>query len=509
MQSGFHLGRVPAVPLIEHQVDDVKWLLERMSVVGGGILGHDVGGGKTFGAIVAAHEAAAMRPAGHKVLVVCPLSVSRQWVTAWETLYPGVRAQSGHGNLLGAPFSPAARKAVIETGHWDVLIVNYDLLPAIAPMLAKVPWACVIADEAHRLKGYRGMRGRSGIQAKALFTFSDRAALRIGLTGTPILNGPEDAFGLYRVVNKSIFGDVRFQFDNKWFYNVSRDRRFSILVLRPDMRAQFTDIVNENMRRLTKRELPVKFPAETVARYVVAMPRAVRKVYDDLIDESIAYLESGATIERRHILGRKLALQMLASGAFSQEVLRHDGFGEDGEPVFESYRDVHVIDMSHKMRVVTEILDSLGDQPAVLWAHFRHEIDALRDLLEKRKPGGCVVIDGRVTGGERVDAVTRFQSGSAQWLVGQPQAAGEGLNLQIANNDIFLSRSYSLKDWVQSSGRTPRIGSKHDSVTHHVIITEQSEDVVIDEALTEKRNEASDITRDGWLLSLRQQRTAS
>ena len=437
-----------------------------------------------------------------------------QWKQAWGECYPHVRVQSVHGAALGKPFSPDARESIaLSADSWDVLLCNYDLLPRMGALLARLAprFAVCIGDEAHRLKGYRGQKARRGKQSKTLYAFVDQIPHRIALTGTPILNGPEDAFGIYRFVDPSIFGDLRWRFVADWFVDVSKSRQYEILRLRKERAEEFKDKIAQWTRRFTKEDLEamyagepdgLRFPKEVFKPYRVALPLEVRRAYEALKKDSIALLESGEVIERHHVLGRLLGLQMLASGAYAETENLYKGIADDGEPILEAIRNVTVLDMSHKFAVLDEVIDSIGPkEPLVVWAHFRHELAALAEHLAKRGVTGSV--HGGVVGAERLAVIEGFQRGTVQYLVCQPGAAGEGLNLQRAGHDVSFSRSYSLKDWLQSNGRIPRPGSAYSVSTHHVVLAEDTMDDTIYEALLGKDAEARSLTRDHLLQALR------
>ena len=108
------------VTLLPHQTKDVEWLLSRSS----GVLGHEVGGGKTFPAIIAARSYAGVNG---KILYLCPLTLAGQTRVALQRCFPGIRVASFHSPESGRPYSAAARSAIIASPHtWDVLIGNYD-----------------------------------------------------------------------------------------------------------------------------------------------------------------------------------------------------------------------------------------------------------------------------------------------------------------------------------------------------------------------------------------------
>ena len=137
--------------LYAHQRTGVAFLLSRRRA----ILADDMGLGKTRQAIIALREAAPDGP----YLVICPAGVKLVWAREIGAVEPDADVHVVDGKV-----APTA-------GHrWTV--VNYDLLDRHANALDRVPWAGIVADEAHYIKNrskraghvlrLTGTEGRSG-----------------------------------------------------------------------------------------------------------------------------------------------------------------------------------------------------------------------------------------------------------------------------------------------------------------------------------------------------------
>jgi len=103
------------ISLRPHQIDDVAWLTER----GGGILGHGVGAGKTFSAIVAHRK----RTSDGRLLVVAPLILLRQWESEIEKVWPGARVVLLHSDERGRERSHAGDR---WDGHHEFQRVRHQ-----------------------------------------------------------------------------------------------------------------------------------------------------------------------------------------------------------------------------------------------------------------------------------------------------------------------------------------------------------------------------------------------
>ncbi len=83
-------------------------------------------------------------------------------------------------------------------------------------------------------------------------------------------------------------------------------------------------------------------------------------------------------------------------------------------------------------------------------------------------------------------------------FIGQPGAAGAGLNLQIARYGIRFSRSYIPEDYEQTLGRNNRAMSPHESTTMFEVVTEDTKDEELGEYLVARKDLSSLITLD-WV----------
>lgn len=361
----------------------------------------------------------------------------------------------------------------------DILLTNYDYVPSLLKevkgggvegwLAGLVPsLAVLVADEAHKLKGFRGFRSNKGIRARIINRIAPMVPLRIGISGSPALN-PEssDVWGIYHFLDPVIFGPTRWQFTKEFFFDVSKDPKYEMLVMKPGMASELSRRIYMIARRITKKDCPKgEFPEPRRIRYDVELPPEVRRVYRDLEDTGIAVAE-GEQVTRLMLLSRLMALQQVASGFIK----------EDG-------RDV-LLDNSHKVEQMFEILEEIGNVPAVVWCHFRFDCEYVEKIL-KQDGYRSVLAYGGMSKRDLDANVDAFKSGRADILVGQPAAVGIGMDFQRAQHSIRYSRSYVPEDFEQSEGRTNRAFSPFDETVHHEIVCAQTRDVLIYESLIEK-----------------------
>jgi SNF2 family DNA or RNA helicase len=97
----------------------------------------------------------------------------------------------------------------------------------------------------------------------------------------------------------------------------------------------------------------------------------------------------------------------------------------------------------------------LDGQKIIIWSSF---VENVNEIARRYADYGAVVLHGEVSVQDRDRAVKRFRRDSdTRILVANPAAAREGLTLTEANVAIYIDRTFSLVDYLQSQDRIHRI----------------------------------------------------
>ena len=161
----------------------------------GAILADDMGLGKTVQAIamLASEREDFERDALGPTLVVCPMSVVKQWGAEIARFAPSLRVHLHHGTgrLTGAALTGAAHT------H-DVVVTSYDIATRDVDTLALVTWDRLLLDEAQDVKNPATKR------ARALRRLPARR--KLAMTGTPIENRLGELWAIMDIVNPGLLG---------------------------------------------------------------------------------------------------------------------------------------------------------------------------------------------------------------------------------------------------------------------------------------------------------------
>ena len=163
-----------------YQTTGVAWLLHLFRNELGGILADEMGLGKTLQALAFLSTLRNERGFSSVSLVVCPASLLENWKREANRFCPEFSTYIHHGSNRTEDGS--------TLGKHDLLITSYGTLVRDLEIFERMPFLCVIGDEAQHLKN------RKTHNAKAMSSLKSEG--RVLLTGTPIENSVSDLLSL-------------------------------------------------------------------------------------------------------------------------------------------------------------------------------------------------------------------------------------------------------------------------------------------------------------------------
>lgn len=158
--------------LYSFQARDVAEASRILATTGGVLLAAEMGAGKTVQALTLAQQHDAW-----PLLVVAPLSA----FTSWE------REVGLMGKRCYTAVEPTeVAWPTLQQRDYDVAVVSYDRLHSLAEAIEQMDWGMAVADEVQRV------RTPSSRRSRALRRLSSAFPLRVGLSGTPMVNRVDD-----------------------------------------------------------------------------------------------------------------------------------------------------------------------------------------------------------------------------------------------------------------------------------------------------------------------------
>ena len=424
------------------------------------------------------------------LLVVAPKGVHRNWVTDEVPRHlsddvedhVSIWYQSAKANQkryqAKLEDALACKGLLIVAINYDALITKAGKAFCDRIMQRKV---MVVLDESPRIKNPTAKR------TKAALKLGTRAVSRRILTGTPITNGPFDAYSQIDFLEPGFWASRHFgnylSFKNYFgIFNtqsLSDGRRFNMCV-----GYQNIDNLYEMLQSISDRKTKdtvLDLPPKVYNKIYVEMTKAQKAMYSQIRDHAIAFLDSGEMVTANLIIVEMLRLQQIINGFVvaeqTQEIVDLDG----GNP---------------RLDALVEVLNDNDPQQAIVWARFQHDIDLISDRLDEAGVTHATY-DGRTSDANRAEAIDRFRSGDARVFVANPAAAGEGLTLTEATVVVYYSNTFKLAERLQSEDRAHRIGQDK-TVLYIDLVCPETIDERIVTALRKKLEIANVITGDNF-----------
>ncbi len=438
---------IPRTQPFPHQV---KLTLNAVRARNHGMFG-DPGVGKTKAAI---DYIGMLHQAGHvrRVAVICPLTV----IPVWE--------EELHKH---APFDWASADDLDFThaDEGDVLIylTNYDKFSRRVrnpdyswryPHIETLEAFCadaIIFDESHRLKSAGSNRSqalwRSVKRQRARRTTNDSRPWVLLLTGTPNPKGYIDIFSQYRVMDDSIFGTARKQFEDCFCVYGSGRNKYRILSYKN--RDILEAKINENCTIIP--ESAADLPPRTFQNVPVTLPPEARRVYNELAEELIVELEDGEILTAKTAGTRRLRLSQIAGGFLPDK------------------SEIHGAKRKALRDLMQDLLDTGGTR-VVIYARFLAEVHAVCDDLEEL--GFDVLpLTGATPNRVRVEYRKLFQSNrrSPLAIVAQVAVGGLGITLTAACEMVWYSLPDAWDQYYQGVKRIHRVGQTRAVRIRHIV----------------------------------------
>jgi len=422
----------------------------------------EVGVGKTAPVIMTLWQAI-MAGKVLKPLVVCPNSITDNWVREiemWSDLHPVV--------LRGTKDKRKMALCIYELDKDAVYIINYEGVRTMTHELVRAGFDGIICDEAHHLKNSRAK------QTKAVLLLSSKCRWRKALTGTPILNNLEDLWAIYEFVDPNIIPHNFWGFRNTYLYNTNAARPW---VNWPDWQPKPGAL--EKIKALTnpvtiyhsKKEVLPFLPPVLFETRKITISGEQEKVYKELKKDFLTQLANGEILAVPHILSR-LGKLLQVTGGF---VYMPDN------------PNAYLFSNNAKLNELMDVLDELGDKQVIIWANFREEIDLIERAL-RAKGFSPLVLKREVPSEERLPIIAAFHEGISQYIIASPTLISEGVTI-LAPYIISYSRSWKLKDRIQSLGRSDRPGSEQfDNITVIDLLVPDTFDETVMQSLDRKED---------------------
>ncbi len=418
-----------------------------------------------------------------RALIFCPLAVAPVWPREFIKYHVPpvpVMVDLATGSIDERTERLKAAVKRQEDGEPLVAVINYDaVVPDLSQgkdrptrknplpaLLMKCGWSIIVLDECHRIKS------ASGAVSRFMSRLCRKSGKVVGLSGTPMSQGPQDIYAQMRAISPGLFGRTHQDFKDRYL-------KFGGYMNHKIVGYQNEDEFAEKLNTVTFRvgSDVLDLPEGLHDTRPVCLPPKAQDLYDQLEYDLFAswmcqtcggvgfdpYANNGKgadcpdcagtgfrEISASNALVKLLRLQQLAGGFLVPDS------GDKAQCMHTAKLDA--------------ICDLIGDLPidekAVVFCRFKPEIAALTLAIHKATGRTVFLLTGDK---KQVNGWRIAPPSEGAVLLVQVATGSEGEDFTAARYQIYNSLSFSLKDYEQSQKRILRPGQKRSVYYYHIV----------------------------------------
>ena len=407
----------------------------------------DMGLGKSVISLTAIWELCLNRFEIGRVLVIAPLRVARDTWPAEIQKWDHLRGLT-YSVVVGT--EKERRAALMRSA--SVFIINRENIQWLVED-SGIPFTfdMIVIDELSSFKSWQAKR------FKSLLKVRPDVKRIVGLTGTPSSNGLMDLWAEFRILDLGKrLGRFITHYRDAFFLPDKRNQQ-QVFTYKPRPGAE-----EEIYRRISDMTISMratdhlKMPERVENRVIVRMDDREREIYDRMKADLIVQIK-GQEIDAVNAAALSGKLCQMANGA--------------------SYTEDHSVVQIHdqKLDALEDLIEGANGKPLLVAYWFKHDLAR----IQKRFPQAREIRTSK--------DITDWNAGDIPVALIHPASAGHGLNLQAGGNTlVWFGLTWSLELYQQTNARLWRQGQTAGTVIIHHIITEDTIDERIMDALERK-----------------------
>jgi len=359
----------------------------------------------------------------------------------------------------------------------------------------------VVVDEAHRIKNPDGVWGQS------VTRISKEATSRVVLTGTPVPNGYQDLYNLYKFIYPFKYKQIlKIHYQNLLEMTMSDS-------LNNERVQTLKDNISPFFIRIRKKDLNLPPIKENVVE--VEMDKYQKEIYDFIETEYIKSFKQNESGTVKDVLNRAKIIRLRQASTNPsllsktlKDCLANNNLADEFDPnsIFTNGNEEFVddsefflkicnynkVEIPSKFIMVNKILNEeiLPKGKVIIWTIFIQNAKQLQEYLDSHSIKSRLLI-GEIPQNEREEVISKFNNplnDEFRVVIANPFAVSESISLHKGcHNAIYLERDYNCSNFLQSKDRIHRVGLKENQITtYYYIVSKDSIDSIINERLQTK-----------------------
>uniref|UniRef100_A0A4W3HKP8 Chromodomain helicase DNA binding protein 5 n=1 Tax=Callorhinchus milii TaxID=7868 RepID=A0A4W3HKP8_CALMI len=500
--------------LHSYQLEGLNWLRFSWAQGTDTILADEMGLGKTVQTIVFLYSLFTEGHSKGPFLVSAPLSTIINWEREFEMWAPDLYLVTYTGdkdsrsmireNEFCFDDNPikSGRKhfRMKNQAHikFHVLLTSYELITIDQGILGSVDWACLVVDEAHRLKNNQSKYFR------ALNSY--KLDYKLLLTGTPLQNNLEELFHLLNFLTPKRFNNLEGFLEE--FADISKEDQIEKLHV----------LLGPHMLRRLKVDVFKNMPSKTELIVRVELSIMQKKYYKFILTRNFEALNSKGGGNQVSLLNIMMDLKKCCNhpylfpvAAVEAPVLPNGSY--DGNSLVKSSGKLMLLQKmlrklhtdGHRVLIFSQVREGWDSEHGG-WVGGAGGMTKMLDLLEdfmEFEGYKYERIDGSITGNLRQEAIDRFNApGALQFcFLLSTRAGGLGINLATADTVVIYDSDWNPHNDIQAFSRAHRIGQNRKVMIYRFVtrasVEERITQVAKKKMMLTHLVELDDILNDG------------
>lgn len=358
----------------------------------------------------------------------------------------------------------------------------------------------LVVDEAHRIKNPIKT-------ATSILEIGKEAKSRIVLTGTPLPNGYQDLYNLYKFIYPYHYKDIL-----KFHYGNLKD-----MTQKQELEShrvnQLIDNISSFFIRVKKEDLGLPPIQEKIID--VKMDAHQREIYDFIEEQYVDSFKNNGSATVKDILNKAKLIRLRQASTNPSLLLQPiiENLEENDENVGrfsnnEKIADINIFqEILHYKNIVPNKFIAIKDllqrkiipqlEKIIIWTIFIKNAEQLQEYLQSESIKTKLLL-GYVNQDKREIIIGSFNNPKDlgfQVVIANPFTVAESISLHKGcHNAIYMERDYNCANFLQSKDRIHRIGLNSNQITrYYYFLSRDSIDEVINQKLNEKAQRMSKV----------------
>ncbi|CAG9796556.1 unnamed protein product [Diatraea saccharalis] len=457
-----YMGKDETYFLRDYQMDGLNWLIHSWCKDNSVILADEMGLGKTIQTICFLYYLFKSQQLYGPFLCVVPLSTMTAWQREFQQWAPDINVVTYIGDVISRDiirqfeWSFASSKRL----KFNAILTTYEILLKDRQFLRSFSWACLLVDEAHRLKN------DDSLLYKALKEFDTNHRLLV--TGTPLQNSLKELWALLHFI-------MPYKFET--WEDFEKDHEDAATKGYEKLHKQLEPFILRRQKKDVEKSLPAK--VEQILR--VEMTSIQKQYYKWILTKNYSALRKGVKGSINTFINIVIELKKCCNHALLTKP-------ED----FESRASLATTDAvekllrgSGKLLLLDKLLCRLKEtgHRVLIFSQMVRMLDILAEYLQRRH-FPFQRLDGSIKGELRKQALDHFNAEGSQdfCFLLSTRAGGLGINLATADTVIIFDSDWNPQNDLQAQARAHRIGQKNQVNIYRLVTARSVEEDIVERA---------------------------